>query len=185
MRRPLPPSSARRRPWASCALLLLSLPLVAGLLACTVPGTPASASAPADSTAGELAFRLAGPGGAALVVPVHVNGRGPYELILDTGATYTCVDTTLARELSLPVRRGVVGGVVGIGGAGGVQLHAVDSLRVGAASARDLTVCALDLRTLRAVGPQVRGLLGLNFLKSFHVTLDFERDVLRLTRPAA
>ena len=37
---------------------------------------------------------------------------------------------------------------------------------------------------LRAIGPEVRGLLGLNFLRSFRVTLDFEREVLRLTQPA-
>jgi hypothetical protein len=30
----------------------------------------------------------------------------------------------------------------------------------------------------------VRGLLGLDFLKRFRVTLDFERKVLQLTRPA-
>ncbi|MGZ8379771.1 MAG: retropepsin-like aspartic protease [Gemmatirosa sp.] len=164
--------------------LVAALLLAPGAPACTVPGTPASASAPADTAAGEIAFRLAGPGGAALVVPVHVNGRGPYDLILDTGATFTCVDTTLARELALPERRGAIGTAVGIGGAGGVRLHRVDSLRVGAATARELTVCALDLSTLRALGPEVRGLLGLNFLRSFRVGLDFERDVLRLTRPA-
>jgi hypothetical protein len=56
-------------------------------------------------------------------------------------------------------------------------------MRVGAASARGLTACALDLQVLRRVGPEVRGLLGLNFLRGFRVTLDFEREVLRLTRP--
>ena len=87
-------------------------------------------------------------------------------------------------ELALPERRIAVGTAVGVGGTGGVRLFGADSLRVGAASARGITVCALDLRALRAVGPEVRGLLGLNFLRSFRVTLDFEREVLRLTRPA-
>jgi predicted aspartyl protease len=129
-------------------------------------------------------FRLAGPGGAALVVPVHVNGEGPFDLILDTGATFTCADTSLVRELALPERRLAVGTAVGIGGAGRVRLHAVDSLRVGAASAGRGSVCALDLGALRVVGPGVRGLLGLDFLKRFRVTIDFERRVLQLTRPA-
>ena len=154
-----------------------------GCLACADVGRPATATAPADTAAGELAFRLAGPGGAALVVPVYVNGRGPVELILDTGATLTCVDEAFARELGLPERRGTVGAAVGIGGAGRVRLVAVDSLRVGAASARGVTGWTMGLRALRAVGPKVRGLLGLNFLRSFRIALDFEREVLRLTRP--
>lgn len=180
---PRPFRSARRGRTMRHVVLAAAL-LAPCVPACTEPGRPVSASAPADSTAGEIGFRLVGPGGAALVVPVHVNGRGPFSLILDTGATFTCVDTALARELALPERRMAVGTAVGVGGAGGVRLFGADSLRVGAASARGITVCALDLRALRAVGPEVRGLLGLNFLRSFRMTLDFEREVLRLTRPA-
>ena len=136
--------------------------------------------APIDSASGELAFRMAGMGGAAIVVPVFINGRGPTDLILDTGATLTCVDSTLARELQLPERRGTLGMAIGVGGSGRVQLRRVDSIRVGGALARELTVCAMDLRALQAVSPNVRGLLGLNVLRNFRVTLDFDRKVLRL-----
>jgi predicted aspartyl protease len=162
--------------------------VVAGLtigcgIGCTDPRRPASSSAAADSAAGEVGFRWAGPGGAALVVSARVNGRAPVDLILDTGATLTCVDTSLVRELALPEQRTILGAAVSIRGAGRVRLYSVDSLQVGAAVARGLTVCALDLRALRPVSPEVRGLLGLNFLRSFRVTLDFERDILRLAPP--
>jgi predicted aspartyl protease len=155
----------------------------AGTLACSDVGQPASSSAPADTSAGAVEFRLAGPGDAAIVVPVHINGRGPYNLIMDTGATFTCVDSALARELALPAQRGVLGRGVGIGGGGRVQLVHVDSLRVGRATASGLTACAMDLANLRVVGPQVRGLLGLNFLRNFRVTLDFRHTTLLLTQP--
>ena len=138
---------------------------------------------PADSAAGELGFRLAGPGGAAIVVPVHINGRGPVDLILDTGASITCVDTSLAREFALPEQRLTVGTAVGVGGTGRVRLHRVDSLRVAGAVARRINVCAMDLSAMRVVAPNVRGLLGLNVLKPFTVTIDFERGVLRLAAP--
>ena len=42
------------------------------------------------------------------------------------------------------------------------------------------TDCAIDLQALRVVGANVRGLLGLNVLREFRVTLDFERQILRL-----
>ena len=95
------------------------------------------------------------------------------------------MDTALAREFALPRQRAVLGSAVGVGGTGRVRLHAVDSLQIGSAVARGLTVCALDLQALRAVGRDVRGLLGLNVLRSFRVTLDFEREVLRLAPPGA
>jgi hypothetical protein len=151
--------------------------------ACRDPRQAASSDAPSDSAAGEIGFRWVGPGGAAIVVPVRINGREPVDLILDSGATLTCVDSSLAREFALPEQQGILGGAIGVGGTGRVDLHTVDSLQIGAAVARGLTVCAMNLETLRTVDPDVRGLLGLNALRGFRVTLDFERGVLRLAPP--
>lgn len=170
--------------WRQAVLLTIATGLaIAGGTACPDPRRPASSTAAADSAAGEVDFQWAGPGGAALVVPVRINGRGPVDLILDTGATLTCVDTALAREFALPRQRAILGTAVGVRGAGRVRLHAVDSLQIGAAVVRGLSVCAMDLQGLRIVGRDVRGLLGLNVLRSFRVTVDFEREVLRLAPP--
>ena len=166
-------------------LLVVLLPAAALALGagCDV-GAPARVAVPADSAAGEVAFRLEGPGEAALVVPVHLNGQGPYNFILDTGATLTCVADSTAAQLELPERRapGAVG--VGVGGAGRLRLATVDSLRLGEARAFDLPVCVLDLSQTSLLGTRIDGLLGLNVLRSFRVTLDFERTVVRLEDPA-
>lgn len=169
---------ARVRGWSIGAAIVVVT--AGGSAGCIDVGRPAESRAPADSAAGELAFRWAGPGGAAMVVPVRINGGEPVDLVLDTGATLTCVDTAIARRFQLPERRMMVGSAVGIGGAGRVRLHRVDSLQVGGAVTRDLTVCAMDLQALRAVGPEVHGLLGLNVLREFRLTIDFDRGVLRL-----
>jgi hypothetical protein len=160
-----------------CALLALS---GAG---CEQTGAPRSVSVAADSAAGDIPFRLVGPGGAALVVAVMVNGEGPFDLILDTGATLTCLDEALARQLALPERRGMVGAGVGVGGAGRVRLHQADSLQIGPATAREILVCSLDLSAIQTLGTGARGLVGLNFLRQFHVELDFAKGILRLTSP--
>ena len=142
-----------------------------------------SVRAPADSAAGEVAFRLAGQDGAALLVPVHVNGEGPFDFVLDTGATVTCIDAALADSLSLPPLRGAVGMGAGATGAGQLRLVRMDSVRVAGARASGLPGCVLDLAHIRSVGFEADGLLGLNFLKPFRVTLDFERSVLILRAP--
>lgn len=102
---------------------------------------------------------------------------------MDTGATLTCVDDSLARELALPERRGTIGIGATVTGMGRLRLLGVDSLRVGGARAEDLMVCSLDLQALRAVGANVRGLLGLNFLKNFKVSIDFRTHIVSLTAP--
>jgi predicted aspartyl protease len=132
---------------------------------------------------GEIRFTLAGRGEAAIVVPVYVNDRGPYDFVLDTGATLTCVDRILAEELDLPPVRGVVGVGATVGTSGQVDLLRVDRIAVGDAGATDVTVCAVDLATMRDVGLQAHGLLGLNVLKEYRVTLDFRNQVLSLRDP--
>ena len=161
---------------------LLSVAIVAA--GCRQTGAPARVEAPADSAAGEVAFELSGPGGAALMVPVYVNGQGPFRFVLDTGATLTCVDQQIAARLELPQARGVTGVGAGVGSSGRMQIVRVDSVRLGAARAEELMACALDLQHTGSVGLEIDGLLGLNFLRAFRVTIDFEREILLLQEPA-
>jgi len=142
---------------------------------------PSGATVQADSSAGQVPLRVAGRGGAVLMVATYINGTGPYNLVLDTGATLTCLDQRLARHLSLPRKTGAIGLGAGVGGSGRVELVHVDSIRLGAATVRNLTACVLDLGHLRELGAGgVSGLLGLNFLTPFHVTLDFEQRIMTL-----
>lgn len=159
------------------------LVLVLLLLSACDRMAPERVDIPADSAAGEVPFELAGSGGAALVVSVHVNGNGPHQFILDTGATITCVDEGLASTLQLPDVRGVIGTASGIGGQGQLRLVSIDSLAIGGVRAHDLQACVVDLRHLDGMGLDLDGLIGLNVLKEFRVTLDFQRNIVTLGAP--
>jgi predicted aspartyl protease len=165
---------SRRSAWAFPALL----PALLVLSGCPDLTLPPAATVPTG--AGEIGFELAGPGEAALVVPVHINGTGPHRFVLDTGATLTCLDQALVEELALPRQAGAAGTAVGVGHTGPIELRRADRVAVGEAATTGMTVCALDLRQMQRMGLDVHGLLGLNFLKSFQVTLDFDRRVLSL-----
>lgn len=161
-------------------LLLLLIALLP--VACEV-GRHSRVEMPSDSTGEEIPFRLAGPGDAAIIVPVYINGKGPQHFVLDTGATLTCVNESLADTLDLPEKRGQIGFGATVTGAGRMRLVGIDSLRVGKVKAHDMTACTLDLDHFNRAGLRVDGLLGLNFLKSFRVTLDFESEQLQLEKP--
>lgn len=134
----------------------------------------------ADAKTGETAFRLAEPNDTAIIVPVMIDGKGPYDFVLDTGATLTCIGESLANELALPEPRGVFGRGATIGGSGNMRLVQIESLRIGETEATNVMACAVDLSNIRQLGLDVRGLLGLNVLKNFRVTLDFQRKLMRL-----
>jgi hypothetical protein len=156
-------------------------PVVALLCCACVAAAPTGGDAAPQP--GEVAFDLVGPGGAALVVPVKVNDAGPFPFVLDTGATVTCLDEPLVKELSLPDAPGMVAIGGGLRGFGSMRLVSLESVALGDASVRDLQGCAIDLGPMRKAGLEVRGLLGLNFLRSYTLTIDFSRRTVRVERP--
>ncbi|MEK8088156.1 retropepsin-like aspartic protease [Thermithiobacillus plumbiphilus] len=156
--------------------------VLAALLAGCGNNTPARVSAPPDPAKGEIHFEWAGPSETVMLVPVHINGQGPFKFVLDTGATLTCVNEELRNRLSLPSLPGRIGMGAGVGMVGQISLIKIESLRVGKASAEDMAACALDLSHVQRLGVKVDGLLGLNFLRPFRVGIDFQREVLSLSR---
>jgi predicted aspartyl protease len=156
--------------------------LLAASLGCAIPGTK-EVGTPADASPGAVGFKMAAPNDAAIIVQVKVNGRGPYDFVLDTGATFTCVDNALAEELKLPEWKGSFGTVVIGPGGGGMKLLMIDTLEVGNAKASGLTACSIDLNRIAPPGLSIKGLVGLNFLKSYRITIDFKKKSLQLDKP--
>jgi len=120
-------------------------------------------------------LRIDGRGG--ILVPVRVNGAGPFTFLLDTGATRSMVSDALARELGAPiVARSEI--VTTAGSEMGMVVRlasvAVDNARV-----PDVLAPVFDDARLALLGRGVRGVLGQDFLAAFNYTLDYRRN--RLT----
>ena len=156
-----------------------SLCLLWALAGCTLPNQICQ---PVETSPGEVRFDLAPPNDAAIIVPVKINGKGPYKFVLDTGATFTCIDMKLVEELKLPEWRGSFGAIIAPNESN-VKLISLDSLEVGQAKATKLQACAIDLNQMQTGGLNVKGLVGLNFLKSYRLSIDFDKKILRLDKP--
>lgn len=156
--------------------------LVVSLSACTLPAAR-EVGTPASTVPGEVQFELAPPNDAAIIVPVKINGHGPFKFILDTGATFTCIDQKLADQLKLPEWHGQFGAGVLQPTEGAVKLVSVDTLEVGNVKATEMKACAIEFSRLQTGGLDARGLVGLNFLKSFQMRIDFKKKILRLDKP--
>lgn len=129
-----------------------------------------------------VTFRLAGSKQALILLPVFVDGRGPYSFLLDSGATSTVVSNELADALALP--RGEKQGGRGAAGKMTLVQSQLPCLTVGHETIESLPVSVADLSFLsRAMGAQVDGALGHSFLRHFAMTLDYAANALTLRRP--
>lgn len=127
-------------------------------------------------------FRLAGGAQPLILLPVHVNERGPFDFILDTGAGTSLLSSDLATELDVKT----IGSKEGqsAGGKVSVSLAKIDSLSVGETKLRDVDVGIVDLSHIaKTVGAKIDGDLGYNFLKHFRVTINYRDCELRLEDP--
>lgn len=139
-------------------------------------------SATLSPNSSKVKFRLAGGAQPLILLPIHVNDRGPFDFILDTGAGTSLLSTGLAKRLDGKI----VGSKEGhsAGGKVSVFLGKVDSLAVGETKLRDVDVGIVDLAQIgNTVGAKVDGDLGYNFLKHFRVTIDYGDCQIRLDDP--
>lgn len=105
-----------------------------------------------------------------MTVPVRLDGRGPFQFVVDTGANTTVIGTDTAARCSL-VSDGVrdVHGIVGTQPA---PLVKVPRLKVGQVVSKNLSLPVLPRESLGA-----DGLLGIDVLKDRRIRLNFERNM--------
>ena len=114
--------------------------------------------------------------GFAVVVPVSINGSGPYPFLLDTGATITALDRGLAEAVVLDGSG--MGTVTTLAETMSVSLAVAHTVSIGPVTERNVEVMVRDLKGLHAFAPGVRGVLGQNALNHADFLLDYRRRTL-------
>ncbi len=119
-----------------------------------------------------------------VLVPISINGRGPYNFILDTGASVSLIDTTLAQQLGLP-HSGSPQPVSGIGGTELVIFVSVQQWQLGSYALPKSVVGTGRLPGDRRAGA-ANGLLGSDVLSQLGaITVDYDAGTLTISRKAA
>jgi predicted aspartyl protease len=103
--------------------------------------------------------------------PVMINGRGPFRLVLDTGASHSGVTALVALALGIPVDKSPPVIMRGVTGFATVPTIKVDSLSVG-----DLSVDQPLLPILPDALGGAEGILGSEGLAGKRVFIDFRHD---------
>ena len=110
-----------------------------------------------------------------VLVPVYLNGSGPYQFLLDTGATHTVVASRVAKKLK--VSDGRMERLITAGGAIPVSIGWFKELRIGQVRIPKPQVAVADLALLASFN--VDGILGGDYLRSFSVVIDYLKHRIR------
>jgi hypothetical protein len=159
---------------------VLSLPALLGCQLSLTPATNSPSSVPAGTYSTDVKI-VRGSGDSTLVlVPVTIQGEGPYNFALDTGASVSLVDSSIANQLGLPE----VGGSQQVSGVGGDQR--VIPIQVKSWSAGSIPLPQATITKTRLAPFQgdsnIQGLLGSDILSQFGtVTLNYHTGVLTLS----
>jgi len=127
-----------------------------------------------------ISFKLASTSKPLILVPAIVNGQGPFQFALDTGASRTMLSIELARKLAIETSDDSP--VTGGGGQIKILAGKVSSLAVGGAVVRDHAIGAGEFLNMlsTAIGARLDGIIGYNFLNQFNVTINYPRNMLEL-----
>jgi predicted aspartyl protease len=112
-----------------------------------------------------------------VIVPVTIDGTGPFMFMLDTGSSRTAIADDLAIQMAAPVV--ARGEVVSSAGSEVYDVMRLERVEVAGAHAAILLASVIPAARLHAIGSGIRGVLGQDFLSGFNYTLDYERG--RLT----
>ncbi len=118
-----------------------------------------------------------------VVVDVKLNGKGPYNFLVDTGATKTGVAKHVGQALGLHALHQKRKALSGFFAGATMTLSKVDSIQVGKAKSTDVEVGMQDLQPLSSgIGIALDGILGYTFMKDYRVTINYPEQTLSLER---
>ena len=166
----LSPNHQFRRPVSPrCCFGTIQCVLVIVALLCAAPMSFAVAPVPAA-----VPFHFVR--GFAVVVPVTVNGHGPYDFMLDTGSTVTTVDRELGRELALETKG--QGTFMTLTEQAPAPLAIAEQVVLGPLAEQKVVVMIRDLSGLHQLCPTARGVLGQNSLNHADFMLDYKHKLI-------
>ena len=153
------------------SILALAVGLTTPLCAQTIASSPAGqiiteAQASEDLATGlDLAMRM--------TVPVMINGKGPFQFVVDTGASRTVISEELAKQLALPSAG--TARLHAMGGSANVRMVRINTVQVSTNTKKGVEAAALPRRYVGA-----DGLLGIDSMKGQRIVMDFVAHTMRV-----
>src|SRR5688572_15636214 len=113
---------------------------------------------------------------------IMINGRGPYDFAIDTGASQAVLSEKLAAELGLkPLTSTIMHGVGG-GGKIDTKLYGANEIEIGEVTIKNVPVGTFNDPLVTQLAD---GILGTALLSDFVITINYPANQMELARKAA
>lgn len=116
----------------------------------------------------------------SVIIQVKLNGKGPFNMVLDTGSDVATIDVATAKELGLNLKP--TGQQVTGGGSEKKQvfLTQIPQVEIGSLASKDIYAVAVDLsQSSQKLGKPLHGVLGYGVLKNRVVQFDYPKRMIR------
>ena len=153
------------------SILALAISLSMPLSAQTIASSPAGQIITETQTSEDLATGL--DLAMRMTVPVMINGKGPFQFVVDTGASRTVISEELAKQLDLPSAG--TARLHAMGGSANVRMVRINTVQVSTNTKRGVEAAALPRRYVGA-----DGLLGIDSMKGQRIVMDFVAHTMRV-----
>jgi predicted aspartyl protease len=116
----------------------------------------------------------------SVIIQVKINGKGPFNMVLDTGSDVSTIDLATAKDLGLNLKP--TGQQATGGGSEKPQifLTQIPQVEIGGLASKNIVAVAVDLsKSSRALGKPLHGVLGYSVLKNRIVQFDYPKRAIR------
>ncbi len=115
----------------------------------------------------------------AVVVPVSIDGQGPFPFLLDTGSSHTAISRSLALRLGLVYV--AKSSVLTSTGREWRPVVRINQTQIGSAESENLLASVVPPAQLGIIARDIEGIIGQDFLFGLNYTLDYGRRRLSWT----
>lgn len=160
-----------------------ALVLALMLAACGIGSVGGSANN-ANSVTVNVKVQTGNGGATVVLLPVTINGQGPYTMALDTGASISLIDKPLANQLGLP-QVGQPGTIAGVASDEKAVPVKVSTWKIGALKLPTTVAAAANLfASQRTSG--LKGLVGSDVWRQFgSVTINYSAQTITVPKQVA
>lgn len=116
--------------------------------------------------------------GALIVTPIMINGSGPFDFLVDSGAQISTVDAALARQLGL--RANGTMGITGVASYQRIPYVQLNRVELGGHRVDNVLAVIDELAELHSADAKIRGIVAEDFLAHFDLLIDNEHRMLCL-----
>jgi clan AA aspartic protease (TIGR02281 family) len=131
-----------------------------------------------------MKFSLVGSDKPIIIVKTKVNGKGPFNFAVDTGASVTALSKQLAQSLEISENKGNLKKGHSCCGEIDAAMASIKSVEVGDTEVRDIQVALMDLTSFsKMLKIDLAGIIGYSFMKNYKVSIDYPNTQIFFQKP--